>query len=286
MSYANGTTHYNLPQTVGTDKRDWFDTNQPFRDIDEALWGAKESAESATSQVDAIKDRLDIVEDDMSTAKSDITTLEGEMSAVQSSVTSLGNKVDDVEQDLTDAICSVTEPTATAQHTHTLGDYFWYNDTLYRARMNINVGQQIVPNTNCDTVTVMSQIAKGSVSVTANGSKTYGTLLAELANKIDFTKVSMNSILEITSANGLGTYFHCALHEAVSQEYAANVVDFFKQQAAAYSAITIESIHINQTVPSDTFYAQITINSPVGSFTPTDRRNAVPANGVILRILY
>ena len=49
--YANGTTHYNLPQTVGTDKRDWTDTNQAFADIDAALYTASETASSAASDI-------------------------------------------------------------------------------------------------------------------------------------------------------------------------------------------------------------------------------------------
>ena len=47
MSYAHGTSHYNLPQTVGTDKRDWFDTNQAFANVDADLYAAKTGAETA-----------------------------------------------------------------------------------------------------------------------------------------------------------------------------------------------------------------------------------------------
>lgn len=193
MSYANGTTHYNLPQTVGSDKRDWFDTNQPFRDIDEALWSAKESAESATSQVDAIKDRLDVVEDDMSTAKGDITTLEGEVSAVQSNITNLSNKVDDNFTDLSDTICAVREPSATARYAHSVGTFFWYNDTLYVAIRDIAVGNTIVPNTNCvtrDIGTVLYHLNSDinaeelQITVTATGSQTYGQLLTNLRTQI------------------------------------------------------------------------------------------------------
>lgn len=193
MSYANGTTHYNLPQTVGTDKRDWFDTNQAYRDVDEALWGAKESAESATSQVDAIKDRLDVVESDMSTAQSDITTLEGEMSAVQSSITNLANKVDDNYTDLSDTICAVKEPSATARYPHSVGTFFWYNDTLYVAIRDIAVGNTIVPNTNCvtrDIGTVLYHLNSDlnaeelKITATSTGSQTYGQLLTNLRTQI------------------------------------------------------------------------------------------------------
>lgn len=37
MSYAQGTPNFNLPQTQGSDKRDWTDTNQAFADLDAAV---------------------------------------------------------------------------------------------------------------------------------------------------------------------------------------------------------------------------------------------------------
>ena len=49
MSYANGTTHYNLPQTQGTDKRDWSDTNQAFANVDADLYSAKTDSAQALS---------------------------------------------------------------------------------------------------------------------------------------------------------------------------------------------------------------------------------------------
>lgn len=51
MSYANGTTHYNLPQTVGSDKRDWSDTNTAFANVDSALHTAV--SDSATAITNA-----------------------------------------------------------------------------------------------------------------------------------------------------------------------------------------------------------------------------------------
>ena len=80
MSYANGTTHYNLPQTVGTDKRDWADTNQAFADVDAALHQAAQDASSAASDVGAVDTRVTTLEGSMSTA-------EGEIDALQASDT-------------------------------------------------------------------------------------------------------------------------------------------------------------------------------------------------------
>lgn len=49
MSYSNGTTHYNLPLTQGSDKRDWSDTNQAFEDLDAAVYQASGDATGALS---------------------------------------------------------------------------------------------------------------------------------------------------------------------------------------------------------------------------------------------
>lgn len=49
MSYSNGTTHFNLPLTQGSDKRDWSDTNQAFEDLDAAVYQASGDATGALS---------------------------------------------------------------------------------------------------------------------------------------------------------------------------------------------------------------------------------------------
>lgn len=49
MSYRVGTPNYNLPQTEGTDKRDWSDTNQAFLAIDTAIKSAVDNSSSASS---------------------------------------------------------------------------------------------------------------------------------------------------------------------------------------------------------------------------------------------
>ena len=58
MSYANGTQFYNLPQTVGTDKRDWFDTNPAFAAIDAALHSAVTGQASDAEAIATINGKL------------------------------------------------------------------------------------------------------------------------------------------------------------------------------------------------------------------------------------
>lgn len=158
MSYANGTTHYNLPQTVGTDKRDWFDTNEAFASVDADLNTAYTTANAAASNISALDTRVTAAEGDIVDLKAEDVSLGSRVSALGDSVTALSATVRDNKQDLSDAICSVVEGSATAEYAHAIGEYFWYNDTLYITTVAINIGDTIVPNTNCDTVTVTTEL--------------------------------------------------------------------------------------------------------------------------------
>lgn len=160
MSYARGTEHYNLPQTVGTDKRDWFDTNTAFENVDADLYSAKQTADNAASDISSLTTRVGTAEGDISSLSTRVGNAEGDISALQGSVTGLGNDLADVKADLRDAICSVVEPDATADYAHAVDSYFWYNDTLYITTVAIAVGDTIVPNTNCNTTNVTTEIIK------------------------------------------------------------------------------------------------------------------------------
>lgn len=59
MSYSRGTPNFNLPQTQGSDKRDWSDTNQAFLAVDTALKTAGDNATSAGSAASTAQTRAD-----------------------------------------------------------------------------------------------------------------------------------------------------------------------------------------------------------------------------------
>lgn len=158
MSYEHGTTHYNLPQTEGSDARDWFDTNEAFRVIDEALYSANQTAGQATQDIETVKD-------DVSDLKDADTAMTGRVDGIESRVTASETKIDRLEtditdgvQDLKDSICAIEEASATAAYAHATGEFFWYNDTLYKATTNIAIGQQIVPDTNCKTTNITTEL--------------------------------------------------------------------------------------------------------------------------------
>ena len=215
MSYANGTTHYNLPQTVGTDKRDWFDTNQAFQNVDADLYSAKTTADNAATDITALGTRVGTAEGNITSLDTRLGTAEGNISALQTGQTTLGNTIADVKADTMDAICSVKEADATADYAHAVGTYFWYNDTLYITTQAIAVGDTIVPNTNCNTTNVTAQLGaiKGDISdintaltqlemlepdihVDHTG-KTWAVCLYNMLNLVDFDKVTPKTKLKI-----------------------------------------------------------------------------------------
>ena len=114
----------------------------------------------AASDISSLTTRVGTAEGDISSLATRVGTAEGDISALQGSVTGLGNDLADVKADLRDAICSVVEPDATADYAHAVDSYFWYNDTLYITTVAIAVGDTIVPNTNCNTTNVTTEIIK------------------------------------------------------------------------------------------------------------------------------
>jgi len=94
MSHTNSTTHYNLPQFVGTDTPGWLtDVNSAMSSIDAAVYARQQEAAANSDAITA------------NTA--DITTLQGRMSTAESSITALdsassshGASIDNINQSL------------------------------------------------------------------------------------------------------------------------------------------------------------------------------------------
>ena len=163
MSYQTGTTHYNLPQTVGTDKRDWFDTNQAFADVDAALYGVVQ--QSATDHSDIVT-----MKGDISDLKAADTQFGLDLAETNGRVTTLEqHEGDDAEaiQDLADMFCPLEEAAAEADVAVANGRMFRYNGVLYRATADIAIGDTIVPNTNCVATNMENELDNGGATVTA-----------------------------------------------------------------------------------------------------------------------
>lgn len=181
MSYANGTQFYNLPQTVGTDKRDWFDTNAAFAAVDAALHAAYVGQATDAEAIATINGKL--LDDEAA-----ITSLQGSVSTHSSQITTLANSVNqlntdvaDVRSDSEDMISAYNEgAAATSTRSYSIGDYFIYNDVLYIATAAIAIGDTIIPNTNCRATNVTTEVSTLNTAVSGLGdiltSKSFNTV--------------------------------------------------------------------------------------------------------------
>ena len=161
MSYANGTQFYNLPQTVGTDKRDWFDENQAFADVDAALHTAVTGQAADAEAIATINAKLLDDEADIAALQTTSGTHTTQIATLQTTVNAQASQIADVRQDSEDMICAYNEGAAeTSTHAYEIGDYFIYNDVLYKATAAIAIGDTIVPNTNCSATNATTEIAQ------------------------------------------------------------------------------------------------------------------------------
>lgn len=160
MSYANGTTHYNLPQTLGTDKRDWFDTNKAFADVDAALYAAATGQAADAEAIVEINQKLVTDEENIASLQTLTSTHTSQISTLQTTVNAQASQIADTRQDAEDMITAFNEGAAeTSSHAYAIGDYFIYNDVLYKATAAIAIGDTIVPNTNCSATNVTTEIS-------------------------------------------------------------------------------------------------------------------------------
>lgn len=73
MSHTNSTTHYSLPQFIGTDTPAWLtDVNSAMSDIDAAVYAREQAIAANANDIAALDGRLD-------TAEANITSLDGDI---------------------------------------------------------------------------------------------------------------------------------------------------------------------------------------------------------------
>lgn len=180
MSYRVGTPNYNLPQTEGTDKRDWFDTNEAFRNVDADLHAVVEQSSSQSAVIEALQTDVGNLQTGLEDTNTEVdgiktkqATDEENIAQNAQAISQLNSKVDNLDTDLAEMIEVTEEPSATATVQHNVGTYFRYNDNLWITTVLIRVGDEIVPNVNCETTDVMSRVYQlehsggGSISADA-----------------------------------------------------------------------------------------------------------------------
>lgn len=197
MSYTNETTYYGLPLPTGSDKSTFTDNNTAFQAVDAALHTAYEQSGAATEDIVAIKATVaNLIQADID-FQSDLDTEKGKIRNLQDKEVLQDSAIAAVKADAFDMITAYNEPTATSTHAYSVGDFFIYNDVLYRATDSIAIGDTIVPDTNCATTNVSTEIGK---------------LESDLGNMVNITDTTLTipngsqdvyeTITEISSVEG------------------------------------------------------------------------------------
>lgn len=209
MSYTNETTFYGLPLPTGSDKSTFTDNNTAFQAVDAALHTAYEQSGAATEDIVAIKATVaNLIQADID-FQNDLDTEKGKIRNLQDKEVLQDAAIAAVKADSQDMITAYNEPTATSTHAYSVGDFFIYNDVLYQATQSIAIGDTIVPDTNCTTTNVSSELLEveyKSITKTGNGTTdTLTSLLNSLYADINsFGDLSGDSYLEI--AGNIYTY--------------------------------------------------------------------------------
>lgn len=287
MSYTTGTTHYNLPQTVGTDKRDWADTNQAFQDIDAAIYGAVQDTAQAASDIDALEARMDTAEQNIATNTGDIAGLDTRLTTAEGAITSQGAQITDTRQDLEDMICAFNEASATSTHAYAIGDYFIYNDVLYRAIQAIAIGDTIVPDTNCETTNVATELLaiKRVVlrEIVADGIKSAKTLIEQLCD-FDRSEYNINAAsfyVWESQYNGIYTAiaFNASRATFVNKTFSPSGGTLYDSD---YTWGVINGVGFKYG--HNDYVAINTLPATTSSVSWSDDSSDVPANGTIIRL--
>lgn len=158
MSYRVGTPHFNLPQTENADKRDWFDTNEAFLEVDEHLYTTEQQGLDLSERVDVLTSDLNVVTERVTTAEGKLVDVQADVDTANESIGQLNVNLTKVKQDILDMICAYQEARAVSEHQYRTGDFFIYNETLWKCTNDIPVGGQIVPDLNCENTTLTELI--------------------------------------------------------------------------------------------------------------------------------
>ena len=194
MSSTTTTEFYGLTQYVGTDKPSFTDNNEAFRAVDgdlhEAVVGVRDQAEA----ISAIRATVANLGNTVVTLQNDLDTEKGKIVNLQNKETLQDAEIADVKADAQNMITAYVEATAESTHAYSVGDYFIYNDVLYKATDSIAIGATIVPDTNCTTDNVTTELialnaallgiindASTSADVTWSADKINTELLTKLA---------------------------------------------------------------------------------------------------------
>ena len=165
MSSTTTTQYYGLTQYIGTDKPDFADNNTAFRNVDADLHQVVQDSQGFTSDIADLTERVGNLDTDLTNLSGDLDGEKAKITALQNKELSQDTEISRVKRNAQDMITAYNEASATSTHAYAVGDYFIYNNVLYQATAAIAVGATIVPDTNCTTTNVTSELIQLNTSL-------------------------------------------------------------------------------------------------------------------------
>lgn len=175
MSSTTTTQYYGLTQYIGTDKPDFADNNTAFRNVDADLHQVVQDSQGFTSDIADLTERVGNLNTDLTNLSGDLDGEKAKITALQNKELSQDTEIARVERNAQDMITAYNEASATSTHAYAVGDYFIYNNVLYQATAAIAVDATIVPDTNCTTTNVASELIQLNNDLTQKISALTGT---------------------------------------------------------------------------------------------------------------
>ena len=277
MSSTTTTQFYGLTQYIGTDKPDFADNNTAFRNVDADLHQVVQDSQSFSSDIAELTQAVGDLNTDLTNLSGDLDGEKAKITALQNKELSQDTEIARVERNAQDMVTAYNEASATSTHAYAVGDYFIYNNVLYQATAAIAVGATIVPDTNCTTTNVTSELIqlnsdladtsfKVIKSVTADGVKTWTELLTELGYP-----TGAKECIETVYQNGAVIFTPQQLVDAAGHHYVNIIHDT--------SQFKITELVVGAVKARYSFVATS------GGNTITDTSSAVPPSGMTISFI-
>lgn len=197
MSYANGTPFLNLPQTVGTDKRDWVDTNAAFLDLDGKLKSAYDGAIDTASALAALTEVVSGISSDVSDLQTtvgnhttSIATINEALTLINTALTTLNTTVNGKFDS-----AGIADPYDAEHGIYAIDDVVTYNGQRYVCHVAVTAAEPFDADkwTAVDIQTELDQVHTELANKTFNYSSKLDDTVANADNDKTFSDLDIDN---------------------------------------------------------------------------------------------
>ena len=172
MSYTNGTPFLNLPQTIGSDHRDWFDTNEAFLDLDTKVKTLWDDSGSAASAIDALEELTATLQSDLTSLEGTVDTHTSALSTINEALVLINGTLSTLDTNVKTKFDSagIADPYDAAHGIYSVGAVVTYNGQRYVCNTAVTAAEPFDADkwTAEDVQSVINPI-KSALSVKAPG---------------------------------------------------------------------------------------------------------------------